>query len=249
MTRTEFIHLLKYYFRHSDKSDLKGILEDCEAEFRKGAKKGLSEEEICCHLGHPKNIYRYYMGLPIVPEDNPRMPGEDADYGYDEQPRRSVPYDWEKEPDRIRHHTASEAYYRQPPRYDTADTDIYDSHDDYPRQRSNTTHRRRPSRDDVWEESHAEHRAANAITSSLLDIAGVLCSLVGGLLFFAFVIALLCCVIYEGLGVTHFFAPLPLPQISLSTMAYGVLSILFASLTASYAGDACTKAAKRRRNE
>ena len=35
--------LLKYYFRRSDKTDLKGILEDCEEQFRLGAKKGLLE--------------------------------------------------------------------------------------------------------------------------------------------------------------------------------------------------------------
>ena len=75
MRKTEFMDLLKYYFRRSDKTDLKGILEDCEEQFRLGAKKGLTEEEVCAKLGHPKNIYRYYIGKPIVPEDNLSMTG------------------------------------------------------------------------------------------------------------------------------------------------------------------------------
>ena len=77
MRKNEFMDLLRYYFRKSDKNDLKGIIEDCEEQFRLGAKEGRSEEEICCKLGHPKNIYRYYIGEPIVPEDNPRMPGDE----------------------------------------------------------------------------------------------------------------------------------------------------------------------------
>ena len=75
MRKTEFMDLLKYYFRRSDKTDLKGILEDCEEQFRLGAKKGLTEEEVCAKLGHPKNIYRYYIGKPIVLEDNLSMTG------------------------------------------------------------------------------------------------------------------------------------------------------------------------------
>lgn len=70
MRKTEFMDLLKYYFRKEDKGDLKGILEDCDEQFRLGAKEGKTEEEICVKLGHPKNIYRYYIGKPIVPEDN-----------------------------------------------------------------------------------------------------------------------------------------------------------------------------------
>ena len=76
--------LLQYYFRKSDKNDLKGIIEDCEEQFRLGASQGKTEEEICCKLGHPKNIYRYYIGEPIVPEDNPRLPGDDYDDSYQE---------------------------------------------------------------------------------------------------------------------------------------------------------------------
>ena len=75
---------MQYYFRKSDKNDLKGIIEDCEEQFRLGASQGKTEEEICCKLGHPKNIYRYYIGEPVVPEDNPRMPGDDYDDAYQE---------------------------------------------------------------------------------------------------------------------------------------------------------------------
>ncbi len=66
--------LLRYYFRKSDKNDLKGIIEDCEEQFRLGAKEGKSEEKICCKLGHPKNIYRYYIGEPIVPKTTRACP-------------------------------------------------------------------------------------------------------------------------------------------------------------------------------
>ena len=97
--------LLRYYFRKSDKNDLKGIIEDCEEQFRLGAKEGKSEEEICCKLGHPKNIYRYYIGEPIVPEDNPRMPGDEyggyGDFGPGVEDR--VFYDQDR----------SDDYYRQ----------------------------------------------------------------------------------------------------------------------------------------
>ena len=82
MKKNEFMDLLQYYFRKSDKNDLKGIIEDCEEQFRLGASQGKTEEEICCKLGHPKNIYRYYIGEPIVPEDNPRLPGDDYDDSY-----------------------------------------------------------------------------------------------------------------------------------------------------------------------
>ena len=51
MRKSEFMDLLKYYFRKADKDDLKGIIEDCEEQFRLGAKEGKSEEEICVKLG------------------------------------------------------------------------------------------------------------------------------------------------------------------------------------------------------
>ena len=101
MRKSEFMDLLKYYFRKADKDDLKGIIEDCEEQFRLGAKEGKSEEEICVELGSPKNIYRYYIGKPIIPEDNPRLPGDDYDVPRSQR-RNAAPYDWEKDPDRLR---------------------------------------------------------------------------------------------------------------------------------------------------
>ena len=109
MRKSEFMDLLKYYFRKADKDDLKGIIEDCEEQFRLGAKEGKSEEEICVKLGSPKNIYRYYMGKPIVPEDNPRLPNDDFDAR--RRPKRE-PYDWEKDEDLLRRRQQSQQYYR-----------------------------------------------------------------------------------------------------------------------------------------
>ena len=40
MRKSEFMDLLKYYFRKADKDDLKGIIEDCEEQFRLSAKEG-----------------------------------------------------------------------------------------------------------------------------------------------------------------------------------------------------------------
>ena len=51
MRKNEFMDLLQYYFRKSDKNDLKGIIEDCEEQFRLGASQGKTEEEICCKIG------------------------------------------------------------------------------------------------------------------------------------------------------------------------------------------------------
>lgn len=95
MRKTEFMDLLRYYFRHSNKDDLQEILSDCEALFRKGMRQGLSEEEICRQLGSPKNIYRYYIGKPVIPEENPAIsPYRQKSYG-----RQQNPYDEQTEPD------------------------------------------------------------------------------------------------------------------------------------------------------
>ena len=103
MKKDEFMDLLNYYFRKADKSDLKGILEDCEEQFRRGAAEGKSEEEICYKLGHPKNIYRYYIGKPIVPEENESLAGPnpgDFDHYSNFGPglEDAGPYDWDQEP-------------------------------------------------------------------------------------------------------------------------------------------------------
>lgn len=235
MRKTEFMDLLKYYFRHSDKTDLKGILEDCEEQFRLGAKQGLSEEEVCCKLGHPKNIYRYYIGKPIVPEDNPRMPEEP--YGYPDYPARQTapqdsdsPYDWDDNPDRMRRRAASESYYRQSS------------------QRRPYENEPQTGKDFQWDAEETKvPNAAKAVASPFLDIIGTLFSVVSGILFFAFALAILACIGIRSLPAYFLTDLLPLPTISLSTMGFGVLSILFAALTASYASQACQQAARSTR--
>ncbi len=253
MRKTEFMDLLKYYFRHSDKADLKGILEDCEEQFRLGAKQGLSEEEICCKLGHPKNIYRYYIGKPIVPEDNPRMPDEGYGYPAYDQPSPDAahaPYDWDKDPDAMRRRAASEAYYRQPQGYDP-----YGSRNQpgqpspYPPQRRHYENEPQTGKDFQWDAEETKvPNAAKAVASPFLDIIGTLFSVVSGILFFAFALAILACIGIRSLPAYFLTDLLPLPTISLSTMGFGVLAILFAALTASYASQACQQAAHSARN-
>lgn len=259
MRKTEFMDLLKYYFRHSDKTDLKGILEDCEEQFRLGAKQGLSEEEICCKLGHPKNIYRYYIGKPIVPEDNPRMP--DEGYGYPAYNPPSLdtadaPYDWDKDPDTMRRRAASESYYRQPPSHTTPQGyDPYGNHNQprqqspYPPQHRHYENEPQTGKDFQWDAEETKvPNAAKAVASPFLDIIGTLFSVVSGILFFAFALSILACIGIRSLPAYFLTDLLPLPTISLSTMGFGVLAILFAALTASYASQACQQAARSTRN-
>lgn len=259
MRKTEFMDLLKYYFRHSDKADLKGILEDCEEQFRLGAKQGQSEEEICCKLGHPKNIYRYYIGKPIVPEDNPRMPDEGYGYPAYDQPSpnaANAPYDWDKDPDAMRRRAASEAYYRQPsPNSMPQGYGPYDSRSQSGRQAPYPPQRRQPEtepqtgKDFQWDAEETKvPNAAKAVASPFLNIIGTLFSVVSGILFFAFALAILACIGIRSLPAYFLTDLLPLPTISLSTMGFGVLAILFAALTASYASQACQQAARSTRN-
>lgn len=243
MRKTEFMDLLKYYFRKSDKDDLKGILDDCEEQFRLGAKKGLSEEEICCKLGHPKNIYRYYIGEPIVPEDNPRMP--DTAYGNSSVPRRQeAPYDWEKEPDRLRRHAESEQYYHQPA---AGSTDGRQPVSPQRRQPLYDTDEE-TGKNFQWNDSDsAVPTAAKAVASPFLDIFGALCNIISGILYFVFALACIASVAIYNLPAFFFTDLLPLPTLSLSTMGFGVLAILFAALTFSYASQACHQTAQQAR--
>ena len=229
MRKTEFMDLLKYYFRRSDKTDLKGILEDCEEQFRLGAKKGLTEEEVCAKLGHPKNIYRYYIGKPIVPEDNLSMTGS-ADAPAQEAPeaapaKPSQFYDWEKDPAHRRH-------AEQPQR---------------PKAKGPT--KRTAGEDELqWNDKAAIPQAAKAIASPFLDIFGALFNIVSTILFFAFALALLASIAVYSLPPYIFSDLLPLPTLSVSTMAFAVLALLFAALTASYASQACHRTARNARN-
>lgn len=63
--KNEFMDLLRYYFRHSNKKDLREILDDCEERFIRGRRLGMSDDEISRELGSPRDIYRYYMGEEI----------------------------------------------------------------------------------------------------------------------------------------------------------------------------------------
>lgn len=248
MRKTEFMDLLKYYFRRSDKADLKGILEDCEEQFRLGAKQGLTEEEVCAKLGHPKNIYRYYIGQPIVPEDNLSMTGP---AGTDEAPvseaapsRAPQFYDWEKDSARRRRPKIREAYYAMP---QAEPPDLQAAAQ--ARQPQRRTADRPAQRDKLeWDSSSALPQTAKAIASPFLDIFGALFNIVSTILFFAFALALLASIAIYSLPPYFYSDLLPLPTLSLSTMAFAVLALLFAALTASYASQACHRTARNARN-
>lgn len=68
MNRTEFMDLLRYYFRRVSPSELAEILSDYEAHFEEGKKAGLSEEEICRELGSPKAVYEMYLHEGMIHE-------------------------------------------------------------------------------------------------------------------------------------------------------------------------------------
>ena len=73
-------------------------------------------------------------------------------------------------------------------------------------------------------------------------------NIVSTILFFAFALALLASVAVYSLPPYIFSDLLPLPTLSVSTMAFAVLALLFAALTASYASQACHRTARNARN-
>lgn len=161
MRKNEFMDLLRYYFRKSNKNDLKGIIEDCEEQFRLGAKEGRSEEEICCKLGHPKNIYRYYIGEPIVPEDNPRMPGDEygayGDFGPGVEDR--VFYDQDRDDEYYRQQQLAQ----QQRRYDR---------EQVMRQRY-AAEAAKTGKDFNWNDGDSQMgKAAKAVASPFMDVLG-----------------------------------------------------------------------------
>lgn len=68
MNKTEFLDLLRYYFRNAKKSEVEEILADYEAHFEEGKKRGLTEEAIAKELGSPKGIYESYASEGVVDE-------------------------------------------------------------------------------------------------------------------------------------------------------------------------------------
>ncbi|MCH4178560.1 MAG: DUF1700 domain-containing protein [Megasphaera sp.] len=260
MRKNEFMDLLKYYFRKSDKGDLKGILEDCEEQFRLGSKEGKSEEEICCKLGHPKNIYRYYIGQPIIPEDNPRMPGtdyqnyEDFGPGQDQQDN-NPPYDWEKSPERQRRHRESESYYRQPPAQEQYDRVPYDDGYNSPYPENNRRQRRpqqlhyeedqQTGKDFDWGDDDSVSKASKAVARPFLDILGTVFGVLSGFLYLALAIVVIAAIGISFIPANLFTDLLPLPTISIMTRVFAVLAVLFAALTVTYASQACHDASRQ----
>ncbi len=77
MTETEYLDLLRYYFRRVDDKRVEEILADYEAHFAEGAQRGLSEEEISRELGSPHDVYETYIHEGIV-EEMSEETGQDA---------------------------------------------------------------------------------------------------------------------------------------------------------------------------
>ena len=270
MRKTEFMDLLKYYFHKSSKDDLKGILEDCEEQFRIGADEGKSEEEICCKLGHPKNIYRYYIGKPIVPEDNPKMPytyddPSDTEYMDDRTQQYNTPlhekqnkaYDWENDPQRLRRRADSEQYYRQPypapnrhiPGEDPSSyRDAYDSHGyRTPPQSRYRAAPPYPNESDDEEFQWGKDSAlspATMIVNPFMQIIGTLFHILGGFLFIFFAVSIVGSIAITSMPLYLYSDLLPLPTITLKTLVFANLAILFAAMSAMYAGSACQNTGK-----
>lgn len=68
MNETEFLDLLRYYFRNAKTDEVNEILSDYESHFEEGKKRGLSEEEIAKELGSPKDIYDSFQSEGVVDE-------------------------------------------------------------------------------------------------------------------------------------------------------------------------------------
>ncbi len=68
MNETEFLDLLRYYFRNAKAEEVEEILADYESHFEEGKKRGLSEEEIARELGSPKDIYNSFQSEGVVDE-------------------------------------------------------------------------------------------------------------------------------------------------------------------------------------
>lgn len=68
MNETEFLDLLRYYFRNGKPEEMKEILSDYESHFEEGKKRGLTEEQIAKELGSPRDIYDSYQSEGVVDE-------------------------------------------------------------------------------------------------------------------------------------------------------------------------------------
>lgn len=77
MNKTEFLDLLRYYFRNAKTEELNDILADYEAHFEEGKRAGLTEEEISKELGSPKDIYESFQSEGMVEEKEKTSPFAD----------------------------------------------------------------------------------------------------------------------------------------------------------------------------
>ena len=241
MKKTEFMDLLRYYFRHSDKKDLREILSDCETRFHQGARKGMSEDEICAQLGSPKNIYRYYMGKPVIPADNPVIERQYAG-GYDRVPRynrdKARAYDWKREPEQRQRQAESRRHYRdyeeireEPIYEDTYDYDERYSYEDDFFDGERKHRRKRPVQ-----------RGTGALERSFYTFLGGIFSFLGKIFFLLFLIAFVGSVLLFKFPM--YTEILPIPKVGKETAVFSTISIFMAAIVTKYISYICHGAVK-----
>ena len=241
MKKTEFMDLLRYYFRHSDKKDLREILSDCETRFHQGARKGMSEDEICAQLGSPKNIYRYYMGKPVIPADNPVIERHYAGW-YDRVPRynrdKARAYDWKREPEQRRRQAESRRHYRdyeeireEPIYEDTYDYDERYSYEDDFFDGERKHRRKRPVQ-----------RGTGALERSFYTFLGGIFSFLGKIFFLLFLIAFVGSVLLFKFPM--YTEILPISKVGKETAVFSTISIFMAAIVTKYNSYICHGAVK-----
>ncbi|MDU3112944.1 MAG: hypothetical protein E7F13_06035, partial [Megasphaera sp.] len=92
------------------------------------------------------------------------------------------------------------------------------------------------------------NNTAKAVASPFLDILGTLFGILSGFLYAGLTLVILASIAISFIPAYAYSDLLPLPTISIVTRILVVLTVLFASLTASYAGQACHAAARGRRS-
>ena len=105
MNQTEFMDLLRYYFRRISEAELQDILSDYESHFKEGKARGLTEEEICRELGSPKAVYEMYLHEGMIHEKE-GVPLPDAPAPPERSPARQAA---SQEAPSIRHRTRGPA--------------------------------------------------------------------------------------------------------------------------------------------
>lgn len=163
------------------------------------------------------------------------MPGDDYDDSYQEYDdfgpgTASSRYDLPEQPDDYGRPRKTRRSYQSRP----------------PQRRSYQEPDRETGRDFNWNDG--ANNTAKAVASPFLDILGTLFGILSGFLYAGLTLVILASIAISFIPTYAYSDLLPLPTISIMTRVLVVLTVLFASLTASYAGQACHAAARGRRS-